>query len=877
MSAAGDDGGTGELQFGLLGQAVAWRDGHELALGSPQQRALFALLLLHRGEAVSTDRMIEALWPGDPPPNAVPVLRTYVSRLRAAGLGPEVLSTCRDGYLLRAGAIDADRFEALVAAGRTQREAGDAVAAEELLHEALALVRGPPLNELPDDPAARSERGRLDELVLEADEELVEARLAQGRHRELLPALRAATASRPLRERAWGQLMVALYRSGRQAEALAAYRAAQRVLDEDLGIAPGPQLRELERMILVGDALLELPSLQGLPRFATRFIGRETELAALTRGVRDSRLLTIVGPAGAGKTRLAAEFVVTADRRLWWVDLGSVAPGRVVAWIARTLEVPEVPGRAPVDLVVARLQEAPALLVLDNCEHVLDEAAAVVARILDGDPRALVLATSREALRADGEAVRVLEGLPAAPAGELFVDRAGRPCDTATVAEIVRLLDGLPLAIELAAAQLRALTLPELRQRLRALELPEGDPTAPRRRRALEAAIGCSYDLLAAAEQEALRALSIFPVSFDPTAAEAVAGDSWPRLVDASLVAAEPPQRFRLLQTVRAFALPRLERNGERDAAGSRHRDFYAALAEDVDANMTGAGLPTWLPLGRSEHVNFQAALHFSLDAGDGERALQLASSLCWFWWRSGFVGEGRELIERALSLAGLGSRWRPRGLAGRAWLAQAAGAPETLALADEAITACERVDPEQHGTALSARACALIVGGRLDEARATIAAERHLAVALGQEESVAFADQLLGNVQLAAGDLEGAEALLTRSRDALHRLRGGALGGGFTLVDLARVKLAQDRPDDAAAFANEALADFRRRQDPRGTAASLICLAHAHGALGDIARERVLLAEALELAERWGYISLAAEAGSALGGLPAGGVAHGR
>ena len=248
------------VAFGLLGPAAAWRDGSEIELGSPQQRALFALLLLHRNQVVSTDRMLDVLWPSRPPPNAVPVLRTYVSRLRAGPLAPSLL-TRRHGYELRAapGVVDAERLEGLVATARGRLETGDPSAAETLLREALRLVRGRPLAELAEDRLAAGERERLEELCGAATEELVEAHLSQGRHRELIGQLRATVAAEPLRERAWGQLMVALYRSGRQAEALAAYRAAARALRDELGLAPGEHLRALERMILRHAPALELP------------------------------------------------------------------------------------------------------------------------------------------------------------------------------------------------------------------------------------------------------------------------------------------------------------------------------------------------------------------------------------------------------------------------------------------------------------------------------------------------------------------------------------------------------------------------------------------------------------------------------------------
>ena len=424
------------IRYGLLGPVAAWRDGREADLGSPQQRALFALLLLHRNQTVSTDRMTDVLWPTDVPANAVAVLRTYVNRLRAGPVEPGALLTRPGGYQLRVadGEVDSDRLEALLTAAREELERGGAAAAESSLNQALALVRGPALPELPDYDGAAVERSRLDELRAAVAEELVEARLVQGDHRELVPALRAAVAATPLRERIWGQLMVALYRGGRQAEALEAYREAYRTLAE-LGLAgraaaarartddpaPGHSPRRSSEPRPRSAALRHEPGRAG------------TELDAVEDDVRAGRLVSLVGPAGAGKTRLAAE---TAGRagpwlgsRVWWVDLGAVGPGRVVAATSRALAAPQLPGRAPVDGIIARLGDSPGLLVLDNCEHVIEEAAALATRLLEEGAYVRILATSREALRLGEERVHRLAGLDAEPAALLFHERAEAPVD----------------------------------------------------------------------------------------------------------------------------------------------------------------------------------------------------------------------------------------------------------------------------------------------------------------------------------------------------------------------------------------------------------------------------------------------------------------
>ena len=533
--------------------------------------------------------------------------------------------------------------------------------------------------------------------------------------------------------------MVALYRCGRQAEALEAYREAHRALAAELGLAPGPQLRALERMALLQDPALDAPTSRAgrIPRYGTSLLGRAAQLAAVEDDVRAARLTSLVGPAGAGKTRLAAEVAGRASQwlgaRVWWVELGSVGAGRVADATARALAAPQVPGRAAVELIAARLAEAPSLLVLDNCEHVLDEAAPLAARLLEEVAGARILATSREALRLGGERLHRVEGLDTAAATHLLHERAAAPvAETAAVAEIVARLDGLPLAIELAAGKLRSVSPVDLARGLRERLslLGEGPRDAPARQRTLEAAITWSEELLSPVDQRVLRRLSVFPGSFDAAAAEAVADEpgavvpALARLVDASLLSAEPP-RYRLLVTVRTFARGRLREAGEAVAAAERHRDTYLALAEDVGRNMANAGLGTWLPRGRQEHENFQAALRWSLDRGDAGPALALAAWLGMYWFRTGFVKDGRELLERALEAAGPGSPQWPRALYGRAVLAQAQGSPDRLPAAEAAVAAADAAgDAELLALALGFRAHALLAENRRGDARADL--DRH-------------------------------------------------------------------------------------------------------------------------------------------------------
>jgi len=905
------------LFFGVLGPVAVWRDGRELQAGPLQQRALLAVLLLHRNEVVSVDRMVDALWPERaPPPNALQVVRTYVSRLRAtlephrvADPRSRLLLTRHRGYelVVAAGEVDADRLQSLVTAARARLDESHPYYAESLLREALELFRGTPLSELPDDSLACYERDRIEELRLVAEEDLMEARLAAGGERELVAELRAAVAREPVHERRWGQLMVALYRSGRQAEALEAYRDARRLLAERFGLEPGRNLRALERMILLHDEALDHPGGRegGPPAYRTSFVGREADVRWLHAELRRSLLITLVGPAGVGKTRFAA--VVAAalrpslGNRLWWADLGSVGRGQAAAALARALRAPDVPGHSPADLVVSRLRGTSGLLVLDGCEHVAVEVSALAGRLLEQAPQLRLVCTSREPLRLGGELVRPVLPLSVPPstsidadrlteyeAARLFIERwaavGGRftldEATVAAVAEIVTRLDGLPLAIELAVGKLRSLSPAELARELddRLRLLRDGDPTWPPRQQTLETAVGWSYDLLSPADQGVLRKLAVFPQSFDARAAEAVAADdavapaavvsAVTRLVDASLLVAEPGDsqtRYRLLETVRAFALERAREAGEIEEAAHGHRDFYLALAEDVARHMLGADLGQWLARGRREHENLQSALRWSLDQGEGEAALQLASALAYYWFRTGFLTEGRHLLAWALELAGSRSSWHARGLVGQAWLSVAAGAPEAVQLAREAVSACEtQTDRDLLGLAVAALANAQLVAGALVETRTAARRARTLFAATAHEEGLALVELLLGLVLLETGRPDAAAARLLQVRDRLRRLRG-TLDAGWTLVHLADAMLARGRPSEAIEPATDAVADFRQRGDPRGLTAGFVALGRVHAALGEHDRGRTLLEEALELSNRWEYASEAAQAESAL------------
>jgi predicted ATPase len=585
------------------------------------------------------------------------------------------------GYALGAdaGQLDVARFERLVAEGQAVLGGGEPVAAGNRFREALALWRGPAFADVADvEPLAR-EGARLEELRLAAVEGRLEADLATGLHVEVAGELEGLVGEYPLRERLWRLLMLALYRGGRQADALAAYQRARGVLAGELGLEPGPELQELERAVLRQEVPAPAPygNRHNLPAPLTSFVDREQELAMLGKLVGDGRLVTLTGTGGTGKTRLAVEFASGVVERfadgVWLADLAGLSdPSLVAAQVMEALGVRQA-GDVPVfDALRFRLRSAELLLVLDNCEHLLDACAQLAGGLLSSAPGLRVLATSREPLGVPGEAACPVlplalpteqadaEVIAGAAAVRLFLDRAaaarggaglaGTP--VAVIGRICRELDGLPLALELAAARTGTLSVEEVEAHLAdrfgflAYRRPAADP----RHQGLQAAIGWSYELLPAAEQDVFGQLSVFAADFALAQAaqvccggdEAAAFDLVDRLASKSLVVADTADsltRYRLLETIRQYAAGRLAETPDAGPARRRHAEAYLKLAErerDLAA------------LAR-EHDNFRAALGWSLSE-DGETGPRLARALGGFWLARGFLQEAQDWLERALA-----------------------------------------------------------------------------------------------------------------------------------------------------------------------------------------------------------------------------------
>ena len=900
-----------ELRFGLLGPLGAWRGDRPLALGSPQQQAVLAVLLVRRGEFVSVDALVDALWPAEAPANAVQTVRTYVSRLRKVLADGAVspLESGPAGYRLptHVGATDVETFEARAVMARSALAEGRAAEAEESLVSALGLVRGRPLDGLEDLDAVRFERERFAELLLLLEDDLLQARLDLGRHRELISELRGRVTKNPERERSWVQLMLALYRSGRQVDALAAYREARAILLDEFGLEPGEDLRRLERMILLQERTLdhdEVGRLHGVPRPATSLIGRGDELADLCELVGSERLVSLVGPTGVGKTRLAIEAAARLrpwfPEGIWWIDLAAVDTEGVPGAFAHALAVREEAGAVQAEeLLVARLRGVRVLLIVDNCEHVAQTVAPLLGRIVAATSGVHLLTTSQVPLRLGGEAVWPLTPLPAPAemtikadrlmdyeAAQLFLARSGGSLNrdqlddaaASAVARIVVRLDGLPLAIELAAGRLRSLPLVELDRVLeRRLEvLDDGDRDAPVRHRTLEAAIDWSYTLLSDDERGVLVRLAVFPGSFDAAAGSMVAEDDathagsvlrlLAQLVDKSLISFDgEASRYRMLQTVRAFVRNRAGATNAFATAAGRHRDHYTELGEDLFRRLLEPGLASWLDRAYAEQENLHSALGWSLDHEDGDTALKLASALGAYWYRTSQLTDGLKYLERASQMAPAESQWRPRALMVMAHLQLAAGDAAASTTAANATAACEHADPRLFGFALAALGQSRMLDGRLDEAEEAIGRAHLIFGEVMDPEGLHFTDELLGVARYLRGDLERALHYLLRSRDGYFEMRGSAQAG-WTHIHLARVQFELGLLDDAETSARTGIEEFQSRHDPRGMAAAYTCLGRTHAARGDTERARLFLDEALELADRWSYPIETAEAEAALG-----------
>jgi predicted ATPase/DNA-binding SARP family transcriptional activator len=779
------------VEIRVLGPLEVVGDDGPVPLPAAKQRQLLAALVMHAGEISSTDVLIEALWGASPPTSAAKLLQVYVSQLRKALPAPARIQTRGAGYLLEleGRSLDAARFEQLVVDGRTASREGNALLAASRLRRALGLWRGRAYGELAYEEFARAEAERLEELRLVALEERIEAELALGRHAELLPELRALAAAEPLRERMHAQAMLALYRGGRQSEALEHYAGVRAHLRDELGLEPGLELRELQRRILQHDPeLLAGPDAEvlpiSLPAPPNRLLGREREVEQLRELLLrdDVRLLVLVGAGGSGKTRLALEAARDTAGSFAngavFVELAPLRdPAPMVATIARALGLEELQSE-PLETLAAELRPLELLLVLDNAEH-LHAAVPLFVELLARAPRLTLLVTSRVVLHLSGEHVYTVEPLAAEAAAALFHERASeadprfRPdgTDEQAIRHICDRLDGLPLAIELAASRARTLTPTELLDRLEPrLPLLAGGPRdLPARQQTLRSTLAWSHDLLDEDKRRGLRRLSAFAGGCTLEAAEAVCDsslDTLAALVDHNLLqhtTTPAGSRYTMLETIREYAAERLEESPEVEDVRRRHAEFFLAVAESANLNpgkLASGG--QHLGIAIAEQDNARAALTWTLMSRSIELGFRLAIALDMFWT----AHDPRE---------------------GMRWFGALLASPEA-----------ETVAPELRAHAFRGFGASSDIAGDVEAAEQLYEQGLALFLQLGDESGRAVLLHRLGHMALRRGELKRARELVEASHE-IHTRRGDRWGLTQTVGTLGAI--ARDSGDAARAF----------------------------------------------------------------------------
>ncbi|MFB7179806.1 BTAD domain-containing putative transcriptional regulator [Streptomyces sp. NPDC056257] len=834
------------MRFGILGDTRAWHGGGEVPLGGPARRALLALLLVRPGEVVSADRLAEEIDPAGT--RSAHSLQSQVSRLRAALGDGAAIERAGAGYriLVDPQDVDASRFERLAGEGRSALADGDAGRAVVLLREALELWRGPALADLPESETAQAAAVRLEEHRLGALEDRIEAGLRLGDHRAAVPELRELVARHPLRERLAGLLMRALAAEGGQAEALVMFEETRRHLADELGADPSAELTALHRELLSADPE---PTPAAPPAQLTSFVGRADEVAEVAEMLRVARLVTLIGPGGVGKTRLSVEAAglvgtggaaagAAADQ-VCFVELaplrdGAAVPQALLTALGLRQNGLQMDGGAttPVDRLIAALSDQVLLLVLDNCEHLVDEVAGLAARLLATCPRLRVLATSREPLGIIGENLFPVRPLDADAAVRLFTERAaavrrGFTAGPGTVRRICAALDDLPLAIELAAARSRTLDIDDLAERLDdLLGVARGNRTADERHRTLRSVVAWSWDLLTESEQRAAQRFTVFAGGATAEAAARVCGidgETLESLADKSLLDAAGG-RYRMLETIRAYGAERLDAAGEHDSVRRAHARHLLELVRTADPHLRRAEQLEWLPVVAAEHGDLLAALRWAVREPEVRTAFELLATAFNYLWIRG---------------------------------ASASVAPTAI----ELLTAVGEAVPdglgEEYATCVLLAASASGDAGGQAWQRHRAAAGKALAAAWpGDRRGRHPVTLLLWMMRNAVGpDPQGAYELVSSQRDcpdpwaraAAHYVSGfGHLGKGD--------------PEAAEDAFGQALDGFRTLGDRWGAALALGTLADTAGARGDRTRAIALTDEALVLTGRLGALEDSAD-----------------
>ncbi len=911
------------MEFHVLGPLRVQEGGGEVDIRRGISRTLLIALLLRARETVAASSLMELLWGDDQPRNPANALQIQISYLRktlssgSASDGQPIV-TRSGGYALdiEPDAVDAVRFERLLAdASPVARVPSDEAMVEAQLRaidEALALWRGDALSDVAGESFAQGTATRLEEMRWSAHEQRIDLLLTIGRHREAVGELGTLVSEQPLRERFHEQLVLSMYRCGRQADALRAFEAARSTLVDELGLDPGPALQALERNVLSQDPSLDWQPLTPaalvvkptptvpaewrrnfVPAPLTALIGRDTEVSRVRDLLTRARLVTLTGPGGAGKTRLAIDISAreAANGRVWYVDLSSIdLPELVASTVASALGATTGPNEDAGDVAASALAAETGLLVLDTCEHVLAGASNLASTVLRRAPGMRVLATSRRPLAVAGEAAwpvpplgvapldaESTEEIRSSPAVTLFCERAQDvrsdfefSADNAVdVAGICLALDGLPLAIELAAARADVLSPGAILDRLqnRFDLLVEGASDVAARQQTLRGAIDWSVELLSEEQRCFFARLGAFAGGFDIDAAEAVAGagsqDSLTllsSLVRHSMVAADGGDRFRLLDTLRAYAAELLA-DLDADDTRRRHARHYTQVAERSESLVRGVGQGEALAGLRTEVPNFQAALEWSLGIGDLDIATRLAGSLAWFWALDGRLDVADRHLRRAIAIDSVPVETRAKVLWGYSLLVAGLGHLDEALETGEASTtlARESGDSAAIGCGLNAAAVAHWALGDLDAAVAAHdeAIERFLAVGDLWGESICRV--LRARTAFDRGDADSEDRLRV-GLDVARRC-GDAHVIGIALGLLAHLQANRGEKDPAIESARESLRLQESIGYTEGTIAALHLLARLHLASGDTADARDELLRSLRLAWKMQHAAAICEA----------------